>query len=71
MTKLSSNVSQEKVELTQMLDLFLEQGRQMQKMEEHLLEMVRKSASADRYSAFLSELRSRHASALEKMDAQK
>lgn len=71
MTKLSSNVSQEKVELTQMLELFLEQGRQMQKMEEHLLEMVRKSASADRYSAFLSELRSRHASALEKMEAQK
>jgi hypothetical protein len=71
LTHLTTTAASGKVELTAMLDLFLEQGRQMQKMENHLLEMVKKNDSPERYSAFMTELKKRHAAALEMMEGQR
>lgn len=58
-------------ELSAMLDLFLEQGRQMQKVESHLMGMVKNNASREEYSRFLLELKKRHELALELIERQK
>lgn len=58
-------------ELNVLLDLFVEQGRQMQKMESHLLDLVKKNANDEQYSAFLASLKMRHQRALEMLKQQK
>ena len=58
-------------ELNTLLDLFMEQGRQTQKMEAHLLDVVKKNASDEQYATFLSSLKMRHQRALEMLNQQK
>lgn len=53
------------LELATMLELFLEQGRQMQKMESHMIELVRKNGNQEQLNQFLTELRKRHQSAIQ------
>lgn len=67
-TDFSKVALRESSELSAMLELFLEQGRQMQKMELHLLDMVRKNANEEQYTAFLSHIKKQHQSALKEIE---
>lgn len=67
----SRSTASQSLELMPMLELFLEQERQMQKMESHMIELVGKSGNREQLNQFLGELKKRHQSALEMIEKSK